>query len=311
MAADARGPALAHRLAVALSAATLALILLGGLVTNTGAALAVPDWPTTFGHNMFLFPWSRIAGGILYEHSHRLLGALVGLLTLALAAALWMAEGRRWLRWLGLAAVLAVSLQGLLGGLRVVLVESRLAIVHGALAQAFLGLTVALAAFTSRRWAVPSPPAGSSDTLALRRLALVMTALVYLQSVLGAFLTHSGLLLEGHVAGALALAIVGSALALRIRRRHGGCPGPGRPARVLLALLLLQLLLGAGAYAVRFAGVAFPLAPYSTLPFPVLHRLTAALLFAASILLTIRGYRLLGPPEPRVARRLFSGEVRA
>ena len=74
------------------AAATGVLIVFGGLVTNTGAALAVPDWPTTFGHNMFLFPWSRMVGGVFYEHSHRLLGSLVGLLTLALAAALWRAR---------------------------------------------------------------------------------------------------------------------------------------------------------------------------------------------------------------------------
>ena len=69
---------MAHRLALVTLGATSVLILLGGLVTNTGAALAVPDWPSTFGYNMFLFPWARMAGGILYEHSHRLAGAVVG-----------------------------------------------------------------------------------------------------------------------------------------------------------------------------------------------------------------------------------------
>ena len=92
-----------HRLAVLTAAATGVLIVFGGLVTNTGAALAVPDWPTTFGHNMFLFPWSQMVGGVFYEHSHRLLGSVVGLLTVALAAALWPRGGR--LRALGIAAV--------------------------------------------------------------------------------------------------------------------------------------------------------------------------------------------------------------
>ena len=116
---------MAHRLAVAGLAATAVLIVLGGLVTNTGAALAVPDWPSTFGHNMFLFPWSRIVGGVFYEHSHRLVGALVGLLTVALAAALWRAGGL--LRQLGLVAVAVVVAQGVLGGLRVVLLQDTLA----------------------------------------------------------------------------------------------------------------------------------------------------------------------------------------
>src|SRR5262245_65987034 len=107
---------LAHRLALATLAGTAVLIVLGGLVTNTGAALAVPDWPTTFGHNMFLFPWSRMVGGVFYEHSHRLLGALVGLLTLGLAAGLWLGEPRRWVRGLGLLAVTLVLTWGVFGG---------------------------------------------------------------------------------------------------------------------------------------------------------------------------------------------------
>ena len=139
---------LAHRLALITAGATFVLILFGGLVTNTGAALAVPDWPTTFGHNMFLYPWAGMVGGIFYEHSHRLIGAVVGLLTLGLGAVLWGAGGR--LRWLGLAAVAAVVVQGLLGGLRVVLLQGTLAILHGCLAQAFFGLLVAIALLTSR-----------------------------------------------------------------------------------------------------------------------------------------------------------------
>src|SRR5438552_12471321 len=123
---------LAHRLALGTVVATAVLIVFGGLVTNTGAALAVPDWPNTFGHNMLLYPWSGMVGGIFYEHSHRLIGAVVGLLTLILGATLWRAGGR--LRWLGVAAIAAVIVQGVLGGLRVVLLQGTLAILHGCLA---------------------------------------------------------------------------------------------------------------------------------------------------------------------------------
>src|SRR2546427_9045983 len=124
-------------------------MLLGGLVTNTGAALAVPDWPSTFGYNMVLFPWSRMVGGVFYEHSHRLMGALVGLLTLALGGALWREGGR--LRRLGLLAVAVVLAQGVLGGLRVVLLEDALAILHGSLAPAFFALLAAIALLTAPR----------------------------------------------------------------------------------------------------------------------------------------------------------------
>ncbi len=300
---------MAHRLALSLCAATLVLILFGGLVTNTGAALAVPDWPTTFGYNMFLFPWSRMVGGILYEHSHRLLGAAVGLLTIALAATLWISEQRRWLRWLGVTAVLAVTLQGLLGGLRVVLVEDGIAIVHGALAQAFFGLAVSMALFTSRSWTAPPPRAQSADAIPLRRLAVLTTLVVYLQIVFGAFLTHVGARLDGHLAGAVALAFLIPLLAVRVLRGAGDRPALVLLARLLFALLVLQLLLGLGAYAARFADPA--LTPYSVLAFPVTHRLTGGLLLAASLLLALRCHRLLAPPERRMARDLVSEEAAA
>jgi len=299
---------MAHRLALALCAGTLALILVGGLVTNTGAALAVPDWPTTFGYNMFLFPWSQMMGGILYEHSHRLLGAAVGILTVALGVTLWLSERRRWLRWLGVAALLAVILQGVLGGLRVLLVEDGIAIVHGALAQAFLGLGVSLALFTSRSWALAAP-VPSADALLLRRLALLTTGVVYLQIVFGAFLTHFGARLDGHLLVAAALAVLVPALALRIRRAHGDRKALVLPARFLLALLVVQLFLGLGAYAGRFTDLVLP--PYFGLAFPVIHRFTGGLLLAASLVLTLRCHRLLSPPEARVAGRVFSREVAA
>ena len=97
-----------HRLACVTAGATVGLIVAGGLVTNTGAALAVPDWPTTFGHNPFLFPWSGMVGGVLVEHGHRLLGSLIGLLTVGLAVALGFGDPRRWVRGLGLVAVVLV-----------------------------------------------------------------------------------------------------------------------------------------------------------------------------------------------------------
>jgi len=147
-----------HRLALVTAGATFLLILAGGVVTTTGAGLAVPDWPTTFGYNMFLYPWAKMTGGILYEHSHRLIGSLVGLLTLALAIALWTMEQRRWVRWLGAVALAAVVLQGVLGGLRVVLVAEQLALLHGVLAHAFLGLAASLALFTSQAWRSQATP---------------------------------------------------------------------------------------------------------------------------------------------------------
>src|SRR2546421_7666013 len=132
--------------------ATVLLICSGGMVTSKNVGLAVPDWPTTFGYNMFLFPVSKWVGGILFEHTHRLMGSLVGFLTIILAVWLWLREDRRWLRNLGVIAVVGVILQGILGGLRVTMMKDQIGIFHACVAQAFLGLLVFIALATTKFW---------------------------------------------------------------------------------------------------------------------------------------------------------------
>src|ERR1700737_1572185 len=105
--------------AVLVALSVVALIGLGGLVTSHDAGMAVPDWPNSFGYNMFLFPISRWVGGVFFEHTHRLIASLVGLLTIGLCIATWLIDHRRWVKWLASVAVLAVVIQGVLGGLRV------------------------------------------------------------------------------------------------------------------------------------------------------------------------------------------------
>jgi cytochrome c oxidase assembly protein subunit 15 len=260
-------------------AMTLILILFGGLVTNTGAALAVPDWPSTFGHTMFLYPWSGMVGGVFYEHSHRLLGALVGVLTLALAAVLWPAGGR--LRWLGVLAVGAVVAQGVLGGLRVVLLSDSLALVHGCLAQACLALLVILAVLTSPRGTGPGAPVDAS----LRTLTLMAGGLVYLQIVLGALLTHTGRV-DLHLVGAVAVFALVPAVTARWRRHADPVAAP--LARSLLVLLGLQLALGLGAFLARFSAIALPGGQPTVLALPVAHRLVGSLILAAVVALSVR-----------------------
>jgi cytochrome c oxidase assembly protein subunit 15 len=271
--------AVAHPVALVTLAATFVLILFGGLVTNTGAALTVPDWPSTFGYNLLVFPWSRMVGGIFYEHSHRLIGVVVGLLTLGLAAALWRA-GRR-LRWLGLAAVVAVVAQGVLGGLRVVLVADSLAIVHGSLAQAFFGLLSAIAFLTSRAAERPSHGVDPS----LRPLTIAAAVVVYVQIVLGALLTHAGWLAL-HLAGAVAVFAVLPVVTARLRRSDDPVAAP--VARTLLILLGVQLVLGVGSYLARFSPIGIPGGGATALLLPVAHRLVASLILGATVVLAVR-----------------------
>lgn len=270
---------LAHRLALATAAATVVLIVFGGLVTNTGAALAVPDWPSTFGHNMFLFPWSGMVGGIFYEHSHRLLGAFVGLLTVALAAALWRQGGR--LRVLGIAAVAAVVAQGIIGGLRVILTADALAMIHGPFAQAFFALIASIEYVTSP--AVQRPSTGADRSL--RWLAVVAAAALYAQIILGALLTHAGWLWL-HLVGAVA--VFGVVPIVTARARRGADAFGARLARLLLMLLLVQLALGIGAFLSRFSAIWIPGGQLTMLVLPVAHRLVGGLLLATSVVLAVR-----------------------
>jgi heme a synthase len=182
-----------HLLAVLATAATFPLIFMGGLVTSHGAGMAVPDWPNTYGYNMFLFPPSQWVGGIFYEHTHRLMGTVVGMLAIALCFWAWRTRAPRQVRWLATGVLGAVIFQGVLGGLRVVLVKLDLAVVHACFAQAFFCLAALTAVVTSRWWLQAPDLTRAEDAAKGRRLvtlAATAVAVVYLQLVVGALMRH-------------------------------------------------------------------------------------------------------------------------
>ncbi len=245
-----------HWVAVATVVATFPLIFMGGLVTSHQAGLSVPDWPNSFGYNMFALPLNRWVGGVFYEHSHRLLGTIsgfcaillvaqafgwareagsrrkwaraaqvwgslglvalvgtmivakttpsfparpvtqvgVGLVALALVcAAIWTGrrrEPRAVVRWLSAGVLAAVIVQGILGGLRVVLTNLDLAIIHACFAQAFFCLAAAVAVMTGRWWIDAKPGVDAPAMRTIFRLALIGVAVVYGQLVVGAVMRH-------------------------------------------------------------------------------------------------------------------------
>jgi len=183
------GRTLVFAYAAATATAAFILLLSGGLVTSKGVGMTVPDWPNSYGYNMFLFPLSRWVGGIFYEHVHRLIASGVGLMTIILAVSLWMAEPRKWVRVLGYIAVATVIVQGVLGGLRVTLIKDEIGVFHGMLAQAYIALLVVICIATSKayatggarwRWHAPG----------LMRWAVVLTVLVYVQLAIAATMRH-------------------------------------------------------------------------------------------------------------------------
>jgi cytochrome c oxidase assembly protein subunit 15 len=191
---DAKDNRWLHRFAVLTAAATFLLLGLGGLVTSNEAGMSVPDWPTSYGYNMFALPIKFWKGGAFFEHSHRLLASAVGFLTTILAVWIWLKDSRKWMKWLALAAFLGVVAQGVLGGLRVTMKMDSLGIFHGVIAQTFFVLTCAIALFTSGCWQKISEqklnvPRG------LQNLVLATTVLIFLQLILGATMRgqHAGL----------------------------------------------------------------------------------------------------------------------
>ena len=171
--------------------ATLLLICSGGMVTSKGVGLAVPDWPTTFGYNMFLFPVSKWVGGILFEHTHRLMGSIVGFLTIILAMWLWLSENRQWVRNLGVIALGGVIVQGVLGGLRVTMMKDEIGIFHACMAQAFLGLLVVIALVTTNFWrTLENRPVDIQNFASTKTLAVAITIAIYVQLGLGATMRH-------------------------------------------------------------------------------------------------------------------------
>jgi cytochrome c oxidase assembly protein subunit 15 len=266
---------LLHRFATFVAGCTVLLVLAGSLVTSTGSGLSVPDWPTTYGWNMFSFPPSKWVGGILYEHGHRLIASTVGFLTIVLAGWLALADSRRWMKWLGAGALGAVIAQGVLGGLTVLFfLPASISTAHAGLAEIFFCATVAIALFTSPGWIEGYDRRPESlDHPALRRAATITTALVYVQILIGATMRHTGAglaipdfpLMFGHLwpthwdpkiaihfahrVGALVVTLSVAATVFILWSRDGRTRGPHpaftRPAALLVALVLTQIALGA------------------------------------------------------------------
>jgi cytochrome c oxidase assembly protein subunit 15 len=293
-----------HRYSKLVAASTLLLIAAGGMVTSTGSGLSVPDWPNTYGWFMFSFPLDRWVGGIVYEHSHRLIASTVGFLTVVLTVWIWRVDPRPWVRKLGFAALGAVILQGLLGGITVLLkLPPAVSIGHAGLAQLFFCITLSLAVFTSPRWR-----AGDSDVddPALRRLAGATTLLVYVQILLGATMRHTNAgmaiptfpLAFGHLVppawtpaiaihfahrvGAMIVAIAIIATAVHVRTHHGSRRELVRPAMLLVVLVAMQIMLGG--FVVWSA-----LQPVIN----TIHVVNGALVLGTSLVLTLRSYRAL------------------
>ncbi|MBL0177443.1 MAG: COX15/CtaA family protein [Ignavibacteria bacterium] len=180
------------RASMVLAVGTVLLIAKGGLVHSAGAGLSVPDWPNTYGQNMFTFPLEKWTGGIFYEHFHRLIASGIGVITIVVAVWVWLVDRRRWLKTLAAVALGSVIVQGVLGGLTVLMqLPPAVSIAHALLAQTFLLMTVTIAAATSRAWVTGGDAAPVPVESRLRTLLASAVVMTFAQIVLGAVTRHT------------------------------------------------------------------------------------------------------------------------
>ena len=295
-----------HRFAVLTACATFFLIFVGGLVTSTGSALAVPDWPLAFGK---LIPaWE---GGIRFEFGHRLAAGTVVILTLALMAWAWRAEPRRWVRQLVAIAFGLIIVQAILGGITVLFeLPLAIAVAHAATAQALFCLMVSIAIFTNPRWDSTPHIDDAEKRIALPTLAAMTTAIIYMQILIGAVMRHmsAGLVIPdfplsfgqlvpplfdkyiainfAHRCGAIVVTAMVLWTVARVIRTHRDVAALRRPALGLLLLLVLQICLGA---LTIWSG-------RGVLP-TTSHVAIGAAVLATSLTLTLRAYHILGVPH--------------
>lgn len=302
-----RGP---HWVAVFAAVFTLPLLFVGGSVTTYRVGMAVPDWPTTFGINMFLYNFWKAPFGVRVEHTHRLYGAAVGLATIFLTVWFLAAERRRPMKALGVLALVAVIAQGILGGTRVTQNSTLLAAFHGCMGQAFFGLMVALCVLTGRDWLGHS--AARVDSSHFRRRSAVTLGMVYAQVVLGAWLRHYANNTALVIHAIMAFAVWSHALALivRVERQRRIVPELVPSARAMAVVVSLQVALGVLSW--------WLLRPFDGIPRFVTfyqavvrtgHQTNGALLLASSVVLTLRAFRHLTPAprelaEPKVSLNL-------
>ncbi len=191
-AASSRQSAWIHRFAIFTAVCCFALLFIGGLVTSHQAGLSVPDWPTSYGWNMFTFPMKDWTGNIFYEHTHRLFASFVGFLILALAIVLQIYEPRKWVKRLGWFALGCVVMQGVLGGITVLTyLPPAVSSAHAGLGQAVFCLTIGIAMVTGKRWDKQGTKWSERTKVGVRMLSLITVCCIFTQLMIGAVMRHT------------------------------------------------------------------------------------------------------------------------
>jgi cytochrome c oxidase assembly protein subunit 15 len=289
-----------HRFAVFTAGWTVLLLIAGALVTSNEAALSVPDWPKSFG------TWTPpMVGGVFYEHSHRVIAGILGVLTLILAILIWVKEERRWLRWFAVIAVGGIVAQAILGGQVVIqLLHYWLPVMHACFAQIMFGALLSIAVFTSNWWISDRPQLDNRGSPSIHSLAVLNAGVIFLQVFLGAGFRHKEIPIWPHAAGSLAVLATVVWTAVALRKRFESSRELTKMRILLHSVFGLQFLLGIGAYWSRIATADAPQPMRVMIVLTVTHTVVGAVLFAVSILTILLCHRLV----PRAGEVTISSE---
>jgi heme a synthase len=278
-----------HRFSIFVVCWTILLLIAGALVTSNEAALSVPDWPLSYGT---LTP--PMVGGIRYEHSHRVIAGVLGILSIVLAVWVWAKDERRWLRWFSVIAVAGIAAQAVLGG-EVVrqLLHYWLPVIHACFAQIVFAALLSIAVFTSSWWISDQPQVEDTGSPSIHNLAIANAAVIYFQVILGAGFRHKEIPVWPHMVGALIVLGMVIWLAAVLRRRFEKSAAISKTRILLHAILGTQVLLGLGAYWSRLTTADTPQPMPLMVTLTVLHTVVGAILFGVSILIVLLCYRLV------------------
>jgi heme a synthase len=286
-----------HRFAVFVVIWTVLLLIAGALVTSNDAALAVPDWPLSYGS---LTP--PMVGGIFYEHLHRLIAGGLGLLAVILSIVIWVKDDRRWLRWFGMIAVLGVVVQAILGGQVVIrLLHYWLPVIHACFAQIVFAAVLSIAVFTSRWWVTSPAPLEDRGGYSIHALALLNAIIVFFQVFLGAGFRHQDLPIWPHIAGSLVVLASVVSTAVVLRKRFPQSRQLSKTRILLHSVFGVQFLLGLAAYWSRLTTADAPQPMPLMVLLTVAHTVVGALLFAVCVLAVLLCYRLVPRGREAVA----------
>jgi heme a synthase len=281
-----------HKFAVFVLLWTVLLFVAGALVTSNAAALSVPDWPKSFGT---WFPSLRqLVGGAFFEHSHRVIAGVLGLLLVVETVMIWLKDERRWLRWFALTAVGGVVVQAILGG-EVVreLLHYWLPVLHACFAQVMFGAILCLAVFTSKWWIEEHKRLGDRGGISIHTLALLNAVVMFVQVFFGAAFRHQYAAIWPHLVGSAVVLGMMIWTAWVLGKRFEDSPELTFGRTLLHNMVGMQILLGVAAYWSRLSTADAPQPVPVMVILTVVHTVFGALVFATAILVVLMCYRLV------------------